>query len=195
MQPFDPQIVPPSSIRPLRRREYDQLVRLGVFEGERVELLYGRIVEMSPAGTGHSYALRRLNALITPTLGGRAQVQVQSPLAASDESEPEPDLAVIELGDFLDGHPSSAHLAVEVSDTSLTRDLDLKAGLYAEMGVPDYWVVDLVHRVVVVHRRPVEGRYAEVTTVDADGEVVVLAVPDVVVRVADILPPAAPPPP
>lgn len=190
MQPFDPQIVPPSSIRPLRRREYDQLVRLGVFEGERVELLYGRMVEMSPIGREHAYSVWRLLQALTLALAGRARVQSQSPVAASDDSEPEPDIAVLELGDYLDDHADTAHLLVEVADSSLDKDLLVKARLYAQMGVPDYWVVDLVHRVVVVHRRPVEGRYAEVTTVSADGEVVVLAFPDVVVRVADVLPPA-----
>ncbi len=192
MQPLDPQLVPPDSIRWLRRREYDQLVQLGVFEGEKVELLFGRMVEMSPIGRAHAYAVWRLTQALTVALAGRARVQAQSPVAASDDSEPEPDVAVLELADFLDDHATSAHLIVEVADSSLDKDLQLKARLYADMGVPDYWVVDLLHRVVVVHRGPGDGRYADVTTVGSSGTVAPLRFVEVILRVDEILPPARP---
>jgi Uma2 family endonuclease len=102
MLPLDPSAVPPETIRPLKRVEYDRLVAAGSFGEERLELLYGRLVSMRPQGTEHVYCVRRLTTLLVPALLGRAQVQVQGPVAASDESEPEPDVAVLALDDFLD---------------------------------------------------------------------------------------------
>jgi Uma2 family endonuclease len=187
VQPID---FPAEALRPLKRAEYDQLVELGVFDGEKLELLYGRLVEMSPTGEHHAYVVRKLNMLLTPALVGRAEVGVQGPVAASDESEPEPDIAVLPPGDYLDDHAKSALLIVEVADSSRHRDLTVKARLYAEMGVGDYWVVDLTRREVVVHRRPAGDRFGDVSTFDASAEVALLSFPDVIVRIAAILPPA-----
>ena len=120
----------------------------------------------------------------------RAEVRSQSPLAASDESEPEPDVAVLPPGAYLDDHPRAAHLVVEVADSSRAKDLGVKARLYAEMGVPDYWVVDLARRELVVHRDPAPDRYREVRTLGAGDAIALLAFPEVTVRIADILPPA-----
>ena len=189
MVPIDPEIVPPESLRPLKRAEYDRLGAMGVFGEERLELLYGRLVAMSPQGTAHVYSVRRLNTILLPLLLGRAQVQIQGPVAASDESEPEPDVAVLGLGDFLDDHASAAHLIVEVADSSRKRDLSLKPQLYAQMDVPDYWVLDLVRRELIVHRDPAGDRYREIRTFGPTDSVALLEFPDVVVRVADVLPP------
>jgi Uma2 family endonuclease len=186
MQPID---LPAEVLRPLKRAEYDQLVKLGVFDGEKVELLYGWLVEMSPTGEKHWYCVRKLNMILAPALVGRAEVGLQGPVAASDESEPEPDVCVLPPGDHL-GIPSTALLLIEVADSSRKRDLTLKARLYAEMNVPDYWVVDLTRRELVVHRKPAGDRYADVATHDDAAEVALLAFPDVIVRVGGILPPA-----
>jgi Uma2 family endonuclease len=177
-------------IRRLRRSEYDRLIAMGVFENESLELLYGQLVTMSPQGTAHAYAIRRINNYLVQALARRAEVLVQSPVAASDDSEPEPDVAVVDVGDYLDDHPSACHLVIEVADSSRKTDLELKARLYAEMGVPDYWVVDLARRVLVVHRAPAGDRYDEVRTFGTGASVEVLRFPDVVVRVDDVLPPA-----
>jgi Uma2 family endonuclease len=144
---------------------------------------------MSPQGTAHAYAIQRfINALVV-ALAQRALVRVQAPVVASDESEPEPDVAVVDIEDYLDDHPAACHLVIEIADSSRKTDLELKARLYAEMGVPDYWVVDLQRRELVVHRDPVTDRYREVRTLVAGGAIAVLAFPDVVVRVDDVLPP------
>jgi len=189
MSPLDPERLPPETIRPLKRVEYDHLVELGAFQDERVELLYGWLVAMSPQGAAHSFVVRELLNLLAVALAGRAKVQVQAPLAASDESEPEPDLAVLPPASYVDDHPTTAHLVVEVADSSRTKDLTVKARLYAEMAVPEYWVADLARGMLVVHREPAIDRYAEVRTYSRDGEVALLRFPDVVVRIADILPP------
>ena len=176
-------------IRLLRRSEYDALVSSGSFENERLELLYGQLVTMSPQGTAHAFSVQRLSKLLTLALGQRADVRIQLPVAASDDSEPEPDVAVVDVGDYLDDHPSDCHLVIEVADSSRKTDLELTARLYAEMGVPDYWVVDLARRELVVHRDPAGDRYREVRTFGAGASVEVLRFPDVVVRVDDVLPP------
>jgi Uma2 family endonuclease len=179
----------PGSVRPLERSWYDRLVDLGAFRDERVELLEGRIVMMSPQGRPHARAVRRLTMLLAPALAGRAEVLVQLPIAASDYSEPEPDVAVVPPGEYLDDHPRRALLVIEVAESSLEVDR-LKARVYAESNVDEYWIVNLPGRVVEVHREPRGGAYATVTH-HREGEVLrPLEFPDVGVPVANLLPPA-----
>jgi hypothetical protein len=95
-------------IRPLRRVEYDKLIELGAFDSERIELLNGALVPMSPTGPSHSSSVQKLATLLLPALLGRAAVRVQSPFAALELSEPEPDIVVAPPGDYDTEHPSSA---------------------------------------------------------------------------------------
>ncbi len=175
-------------IRPLRRAEYDKLVELGVFEGERIELLDGRLVRMSPIGPPHSSTLDKLVALCFRHLDGRARIRVQSPFAALDISEPEPDLAVVPLGNYEKQHPSTADLIIEVADTSLAYDRGAKLKVYAECGVSEYWIVNLVDRCIEVHRKPGGGRYWQVQHHDESSTVRAKHYPDFELRAADILP-------
>ncbi|HEY3355853.1 MAG TPA: Uma2 family endonuclease [Polyangia bacterium] len=175
-------------VRPLERAWYDRRVELGAFQDERLELLEGRIIMMSPQGTAHARAVRRLTMRLAPALAGRAEVLVQLPLAVSDLSEPEPDLCVVPPGEYLEDHPCQAWLVVEVADSSL--DLDrLKARLYAAAGVPEYWIVNLRERVVEVHREPRDTAYATVTRRDDREILTLLEFADVTVPVADLVPP------
>jgi len=143
-------------IRPLRRAEYDKLVALGAFQDERIELLNGVLVPMSPIGPPHSPAVQKLSTLLFRALDGVAAIRVQSPFAALDESEPEPDIAVVPLGDYDTAHPNVAHWIVEVADSSVERDRGLKLGIYAGCGVPEYWIVNL-NRADSVRRRSHRG--------------------------------------
>src|SRR5262245_3626368 len=113
---------PDVAIRPLRRVEYDKLVELGVFQGEHIELLEGRLVHMSPIGPPHSSTLDKLAALCFRQLGDRARIRIQSAFAALDTSEPEPDLAIVPLGSYETEHPRSAELIIEVAESSLAYD-------------------------------------------------------------------------
>lgn len=177
-------------VRPLKRVEYDRLVDLGVFEGEKVELLYGRIVQMAPQGEHHSSAIVALTMLLVPRLAGRADVRVQLPLACPDESEPEPDVAIVPPGSvFLGDHPSWAHLVIEVAASSQEKDRGPKGDLYARAGVPEYWVVDVRSRRVERYRRPVDGRYAESSLHESAETLCPGEFPDVEVELARILPP------
>src|SRR5450631_913480 len=115
------------SVRPLHRREYDRLVELGSFDEERIELLRGMLVGMSPQGAEHADVVHRLAALLARGFGDRAVVRTHSPLALGEDSEPEPDVAVLAPGDYSREHPSTALLVIEVSDTSLRKDRAIKA--------------------------------------------------------------------
>ena len=186
----DPKELEPERIRPLRRVEYDRLVELGVFdEDERIELLRGVLVAMSPQGAEHAYVVSRLIKLFIDALGDRAQLRAQSPFAADDLSEPEPDVAIYPPGAYVRAHPDRALLLVEIAVSSLRKDRGLKAEIYAEAGVPEYWVIDLVNDIVEVRTEPQGGRYGGCVARKRGESIALVSLPDVVVAVADFLPP------
>jgi Uma2 family endonuclease len=178
----------PADRGPVTRAEYEALVRRGALDDARVELLHGRLVSMSPPGETHTYSVSQLMTLLVRALGERARVRVQAPFAAPDESEPEPDVAVVDPGDYLDGHPETASLIIEVAETSLARDR-AKARLYAAAGVPEYWIVNLPERLLEAHREPGAEGYRVMTRHGRTGLLHLVSFPDVEVRVADVLPP------
>lgn len=155
---------------------------------ERIELMRGALVEMSPIGPLHVEVVTRLNKLLMRMVGDRAEVRIQAPFAASDDSEPEPDVALVPLANYARVHPSTAYLLIEVADSSLRMDRLVKAELYAASGVPEYWIVDLQHDAVEVRTRIVDGRYADVRTCGRADIVRLQAFPDVELRIADLLP-------
>jgi Uma2 family endonuclease len=175
--------------RPLLRVEYEALVEAGHLEDEPVELLEGRLVLMSPEGAPHAATISELSYVLTFALGNRARVRTGHPLAASEVSEPEPDIAVVVSGDYFREHPRSALLVVEVSFSSIRKDRLVKPAIYAAAGVPEYWVVDLTADTLVVMREPGPAGYARAQTY-VRGEVLELvAFPDVRLAVDDVLPP------
>jgi Uma2 family endonuclease len=118
---------------------------------------------MPAHGLPDDATLDRLADALGRIVPADTKLRVQMAFAASDGSEPEPDLAVVERRDYDDAHPSAAFLIAEVAVTSLSVDRGAKARLYAESGVPEYWVIDVPGRVVEVHRDPQDGRYTRVT--------------------------------
>lgn len=186
MSVTDPLLEEPT--RPLRRVEYDQLVEAGVFEGEPIELLDGRLVVMSPQGTRHAAVIGLLTELLVPALSGRALVRVQCPLAVSELSEPEPDFAVVERRDYSSAHPTTALLAVEVAESSLRKDRDFKPALYAQAGVGEYWLVDVVGQSVTVQRQPAGARYRQARPYRRGEAITLTAFPDVTLEVDAFLP-------
>jgi Uma2 family endonuclease len=175
------------SLRPLRRREYDRLIALGAFADERIELLAGVLVVISPQGAEHAETAAYLAERLAVALAGRARVRAHSPLSLSDESAPEPDVAVVPLGDYSREHPTSALLVIEVADSSLRKDRELKTELYAEAGVPEYWIVDLVSRCVHVHRAPKGGRYDDVSTLSPGAVVSPAAFAEIAIDIREVL--------
>ncbi len=174
-------------IRPLRRVEYDQLVSLGAFQDERIELLEGELVTMSPIGAPHSATVQRLTHLLVLAFHGRAAVRVQSSFAALELSEPEPDFAVVPLGDYDTDHPSEAYLIIEVAESSLALDRGKKLRLYASSTVPEYWVVNLPERCIEVYTGPSPGAYAHCERYEHGQSIRLSEFPDISFAVADVL--------
>jgi Uma2 family endonuclease len=176
-------------IRPLRRVEYEKLVELGVFDDERIELLRGMLVPMSPQGPGHAEIPHRLVPRLLRALENRARVHFHSPLALLDDTEPEPDVAIVPNGDYARALPTTALLAVEVSDSSLRKDRDLKGPIYAKAGIPEYWIVNLKEQTLEVYRdpSPSEERYATVMTLRRGERVRVRAFEDIELTIDEIL--------
>lgn len=190
---LDLERLPADSLRPISRRDYERMVAAGLFAGERLELLHGLLLRMSPIGPAHSDAVRRLTRRFMLALGERAVVSPQCPFVAGDESVPEPDLALLPPGDYATAHPDRALLLVEVADSSLERDRGLKAALYAQAGVPEYWVVNLPDRTLGVYRDPRAGAYADVSTRRPGERVAPIAFPDLEVDVSEVVGEAPPP--
>jgi Uma2 family endonuclease len=151
--------------RPLYRVEYDALVEQGYLDDEGVELLEGALVYASEEGTDHAVIIRRLLRILFDAIPpSEGEIGAGNPIAATDLSEPEPDVSVFPPGGaYRTHHPTQASLLIEVSNASLRRDLTVKARIYAQAQVPDYWVVDVVKRRVIVHRDPQSDGYADVT--------------------------------
>ncbi|HEY8477855.1 MAG TPA: Uma2 family endonuclease [Chloroflexota bacterium] len=180
------------------RAEYDRLVDVGLLHpDEPVELIEGEIVEMPPQHGQHATAIVLAQEALRAVFGHGFVVRVQLPLALGAYSEPEPDLAVVAGSprDHVAEHPSSAVLVVEVADATLTFDRETKGSLYAKAGIPEYWLVNVVHRQVEVYRDPgpmpeaVYGSGYRSRTVAVPGDTIsVLARPGAQVAVADLLP-------
>jgi Uma2 family endonuclease len=164
---------PPSAIRPLRRVEYDRLVELGVFGDEKIELLRGVLVTMSPEGWLHADVGNWLLCRLVRGLDDSFEIRHASPFAANEDSEPEPDLFVGRRpSERREDHPGKALLLVEVSDSSIRKDRRIKRELYAEIGVPEYWVIDITKGLPVVEvcTEPTADGYAKMVTL-RDGDV------------------------
>ena len=174
-------------IRPLRRVEYDQLVALGAFRDERIELIDGLLVAMSPISPPHNHAVQELTEMLVLALHGRAKVRCQCSFAALEFSEPEPDFAVVPLADYASSHPSEAHLVIEVAETSLAMDRGKKLRLYASCAVPEYWVVNLPERCIEVYTGPTSGAYSRFSRYERGQSIHLVAFPDASFAVSDVL--------
>ncbi|MBI3186110.1 MAG: Uma2 family endonuclease [Myxococcales bacterium] len=188
--------------RPPRRRwtreEFERAAELGLFKPEeRLELIAGEMVhKMTPQTSYHASAVRLVEHELRRVFPGHV-ISVQLPLALGPSSEPEPDVSVAagSLREFTQAHPTSALLLVEVADTTLTFDRTVKAGLYAEGGIADYWILNLRDRVLEVHRepsamaeQPLGHHYRSITRHTESESVSPLAAPTARVAVADLLP-------
>jgi Uma2 family endonuclease len=176
-EPFPP--AAPARVRPAPRpphpwrydrKQFNLMAETGVFGPQpHVELLNGEVVAMSPQNSKHGNAITRLNMLLTAAYAGRQAVRVQLPFAVSDHHEPEPDLCVVDGAIPPDAdHPSAAVLVIEVADSSLEFDRDVKAKIYAAANVPEYWVVDLNGETVEIYTGPRGGTYATKRTLQGD---------------------------
>jgi Uma2 family endonuclease len=187
----------PLTLRRWTRLEYERLVEIGMFEGEPLELIGGQLVVAEPQYPYHASGITRVDYAIRAILPPGWIVRLQSPVALDDDSELEPDLVVVagSVADYDHAHPSRVALAVEVAESSLAFDREHKASAYARAGVADYWIVNLVDRVLEVHRDPVADpvavfgwRYGSVRILAPPTVVAPLAFPATLIPVADLLP-------
>jgi Uma2 family endonuclease len=189
---------PPVTLHRWKRVDYDRLVELGAFEGQPVELIGGHLVVAEPQSSYHVTTVGAVDDALRAALPPGWIVRNQGPVALDDDSEPEPDVAVVPgtRSDYRDAHPGPPALAVEVSSHSgLAFDRAHKGSLYARAGVADYWIVNLVDHVLEVYRdpgpepsAPYGWRYRSAERLRAPAVVTLLAVPGARIPVAAFFP-------
>ena len=152
--------------------EYHRMAEAGILhEDDRIELIHGEIIQMSPIGNPHSSTVRRLINKLTRQLDPRFTIDAQNPVQISEYSEPEPDIVVLPFRDdyYADGvTPADVLLIIEVSSTTLRYDQAVKLPLYAAAGIPEVWIIDVGRQQLEVHRHPREERYQSANTLSRD---------------------------
>ncbi|QLE50396.1 Uma2 family endonuclease [Nostoc sp. C057] len=166
--------------------EYHHMIAAGILDDRRIELLKGEIVEMPPEGEPHAYFSSEAGEYLIQLLGNRATVRPSKPITLPNNSEPEPDIAIVQRlrREYLEHHPYPENIfwLIEYSDSSLDKDLQIKTKVYAEVEIPEYWVVNLRKRQLIVFRDPQDGDYASKSTLSG-GTIYPQAFPDLAISV------------
>ncbi len=162
--------------RLLTVQEYEKMYEAGILtEDDRVELLNGELIQMSPIGPRHAGMVNRLTNIFAIALAGKAIVAPQNPVVPSDLSEPQPDLAILRPRPdyYTTAHPRPEDilLLIEVAESSVEKDRNLKLAIYAEAGIAEYWIVNLEEQVLEVYQQPEGRRYKLRRLLDAGDEV------------------------
>lgn len=151
--------------------DYYKMGEAGIFtEKDRVELIEGEIIDMVPIGSQHAYTINKiLNHFLMKQLFGDVIVRIQDPLRLDQYNEPEPDIALVTNKDYSNHHPGPADtlLVIEVADSSLSYDIDIKTPLYARHHIPEVWVINLMDKKIHIFSDPANGAYQnthEITT-------------------------------
>jgi len=165
--------------------DYHQMIEAGILdEDDRVELLEGRPF--------HAASVQRSSRLLFQLLSDRAEIRVQLPVILGNDSEPEPDLAVVrfDADEYSFRHPEAPdiYLLIEVADSTIAKDRNQKARIYAKNRVLEYWILDLQKRQVYVFRQPEEGVYREKLILNSDDSITMQAFPDVAIALNDMFP-------
>lgn len=173
--------------------EYHQMLDAAILTHEdRVELLEGQIIQMSPQHPPHAATTQRASDYLKNLLGDNVTVRIQLPITLPPKSEPEPDIAVVRIDsrDYFEGHPTAADifLLVEIADTTLKRDCNQKAFAYAKAKIFDYWVLDVNTQQVHVFRQPIGKKYQQKTILTREVTLSLLAFPEIEVQVARLFP-------
>jgi Uma2 family endonuclease len=179
------------------RSDVVRLNELGVFEGQRYELIEGDLIDKMGQNPPHAWTIAFVHLWLTKIFGGalvRGQLPIEVARGDQDHSEPEPDLVVVAERklDYTTRHPRGDELLllIEVADTSVYFDRRIKSALYARASVPECWVLDVSARALYVHRHPSGGGYRQVARLAEDETVAPDSRPDAVVKVSELLPPA-----
>lgn len=178
--------------RLLTVEEYHRMSEAGILKpDDRVELLNGQLINMSPIGSKHAACVERLGDLLKTLVAGKAMVRTQNPVFLGIYSEPEPDIAIVRHKNnyYADRHPqpSEIFLIIEIADSSLEKDRQAKLPLYAEAQIPTYWIVKLDDQEVEVYREPVGDRYRTKAVFTVEGQIPLVHF-DLSIKVHDFLP-------
>ena len=191
-------VSPAEAVQTRQRRrfsvsEYYAMAEAGILtENDRVELLEGEIVVMAPIGNRHQSSVDGNGEMFTLRLQGRANVRVQGPVRLDDENEPHPDVTLLRRRDdyYATGHPGPGDvlLLIEVADSTLSFDRNVKLPLYARAGIPEVWIVNLRDRRLESYTDPTEDGYATVRYFEAGSSVAPLHFPDITLEIERIIP-------
>ena len=174
-------------------KEYRQMITAGVFNPEeRTELLEGKILQMAAKNPPHAATNLCAANILNLALGGKALIRIQDPIALSPTSEPEPDIAVVQLDKqfYLERHPSpdEVFLLVEIADTTLNYDRWQKAPAYARAGILEYWILDVNLYKVYRFWQLKGGKYRQEEVLDEESVISMVAFPEVRIKVAQLFP-------
>lgn len=176
--------------RLLTVEEYHRIGELGILQGQSLELINGEILEMSPVGSDHASIVEKLKDLLTIKLYQQAIVRVQNPIHLSRYSEPEPDLAIVQYRDdyYRKAHPtpSDTVAVIEVADTSLAYDLEVKLPLYAQHEIKEFWLINISQQQLEVYTHPADGTY-KMRQIYNNDDIVTLSEFDLEIKVRDLL--------
>lgn len=175
---------------------YEQMASLGLFDGLRVELIDGEVIEMPPIGENHAQSVTKTSIKLIVALHERLLVRSQNPINAGAFGRPEPDVVLVPLETLGSSEPPrNVELAIEVSDSTLKYDQTDKASLYASLGIQDYWIINLVESTLEIRRQPIPRAsarfgfdYAQTQILTPGQSASPLVAPDFSVKVEDLLP-------
>lgn len=172
--------------------EYHQIIALGIITPDTpVELINGQIIEMVPQQPPHAATTDEGGDYLKALFSGKAKVRVQLPVTLLPDSEPEPDFAIVKIdaNRYRDRHPdpNDIYLIIEVADSTLQKDRQYKSQLYAQAGIPEYWVINLKQNQVIVYRQLQDSTYQTEQILEASDKVQLLAFPDVIVDLKQLL--------
>ena len=172
--------------------DYYRMAEAGILgPDDRVELIEGEIIQMSPIGNRHAGCVNRATDLFTRLFHGKAIVTVQNPVRLNNYNEPQPDLVLAKYREdfYSSKHPTPEDtlLVLEVADTTLKKDRDIKLPIYARLGIVEVWIEDLKHNQLLVFRDPGGQHYRTSLTLRADDSVSTVAFPEITFKVQDLL--------
>ena len=182
-----------TQVRQLTSVEYYQMMESGIIrEGERVELILGQIFTMAAKGTRHTISTRKLFKQLLSLLDERADVQSQDPITLPNNTEPEPDIVIARLrsDEYINSHPAPADiiLVIEVADSSIKFDRDIKAQLYAAAGINEYWIVNLIDNRLEIYRQPSNSIYTSIQIVMPPQSISLPEFPEISLNIGDFFP-------
>jgi Uma2 family endonuclease len=172
--------------------QYHKMADVGIFsQQDRVELLEGEIIEMSPIGIKHAASVNRLNQLFNKNLGDKVLVSIQNPIQLGEKSEPQPDVALLKYREDFYGakipQNEDIYLIVEVADTTVKYDREIKIPLYAQKNIIEVWLVDLNSSYLEVYRQPAQEGYKSMQKLQLGETLTLVSFPEIRLGVGEIL--------